>query len=371
MSVLKSYTVLILLVSVLFTSCGNGEKREKNQGKVIADAENLVYPHELLQSFEDRPFMFYNVENLFDTLNDPKINDEDFLPESEKQWNSERYFDKLEKLATVLTHPSEHNPLFVGLVEIENRFVVLDLMKTGRLAETKYRVVHYDSPDARGIDVALAYDHDRFMVTYQEAIDLSIPEEPDYKTRDILYVKGLLKDSLDLHVFVNHWSSRRGGAEESEYKRINAAKKVLYKTDSIRKVDKDAKIIIMGDFNDYPNNKSILETLGAGLTSNGSNFVNLMLAMHTEGQGSFNFRGEWGMLDQFIVSPSLVDNKEGLHIKESRAYIVNDDKFMHFYENGEKTPSKTYGGPKYFGGYSDHLAIYGYLKVVPSKKVDK
>ncbi|HLV41045.1 MAG TPA: hypothetical protein VKY37_02110 [Brumimicrobium sp.] len=364
MSVLKSYTVLFLLVGVLFTSCGNGEKRKKDQEQSNTENRDLVYPHKLLKSFEDRPFMFYNVENLFDTINDPKINDEDFLPESEKQWNSERYFDKLEKLATVLTHPSENNPLFVGLVEIENRFVVLDLMKTGRLANTKYRVVHYDSPDARGIDVALAYDHDRFMVTYQEAIDLSISEEPDYKTRDILYVKGLLKDSLDLHLFVNHWSSRRGGAEASEYKRINAAKAVLHKTDSIRNVDKNAKIIIMGDFNDYPTNKAIRETLGADIASNATNFVNLMLPMHEEGQGSFNFRGEWGMLDQFIVSPSLVAPEEGLHIKESTAYIVNDDKFMHFYENGDKTPSKTYGGPNYFGGFSDHLAIYGYLTVI-------
>ncbi len=364
MAVTKTHTIIILISTILFTSCGNGEKRNNNTNKSVNDTENAVYPHQLLQSFEDRPFFFYNVENLFDTINDPNTNDDDFLPESEKKWNSERYFDKLEKLATVLTHPSENNPLFVGFAEIENRMVVLDLMKTGRLAETKYRVVHYDAPDVRGIDVAFAYDHERFIVQYQEAMDLSIVEEPDYKTRDILYVKGLLKDSLDLHVFVNHWSSRRGGAEASEYKRVNAAKALLYKTDSIRKVDKDAKIIIMGDFNDYPNNKSILETLGAGLASNATNFVNLMLPMHEEGQGTFNYRGDWGMLDQFIVSPSLVDQEGGLHIQESRAYIVNDDKFMHFNEKGEKSPNKTYGGPNYYGGYSDHLAIYGFLKLI-------
>src|SRR5690554_1380437 len=364
MSVLKSYFILFLLVGFLLNSCGNGEKREKAQDKSSANTESLVYPHALLKSFEDRPFMFYNVENLFDTINDPTTKDEDFLPDSDKQWSSERYFDKLEKLATVLTHPSENNPLFIGFAEIENRFVVLDLMKTGRLAETKYRVVHYDAPDARGIDVALAYDHERFLVTYQEAIDLSIVGEPDYKTRDILYVKGLLKDSIDLHLFVNHWSSRRGGAEASEYKRVNAAKAVLYKTDSIRKGDPSAKIIIMGDFNDYPNNKSIRETLGADLASNATNFVNLMLPMHEAGEGTYNYRGDWGMLDQFIVSPSLVAPKEGLHIKGSRAYIVNDEKFLHSFDGGGSTPSKTYGGPNYYGGYSDHLAIYGYLTVI-------
>lgn len=364
MTVTKTYTILALISLSLFTSCGNGEKRNDNNGKLVTDKEDSVYPHTLLKSFDDRPFFFYNVENLFDTINDPKTKDEDFLPESDKKWTGERYQDKLEKLATVLTHPSENNPLFVGFAEIENRMVVLDLMKTGRLAETKYRVVHYDAPDVRGIDVAFAYDHERFMVQYEEAIDLSIVGEPDYKTRDILYVKGLLKDSLDLHVFVNHWSSRRGGAEASEYKRINAAKALLYKTDSIRNVDADAKIIIMGDFNDYPNNNSIIKTLGAGLASNATNFVNLMLPMHEAGQGTYNYRGDWGMLDQFIVSHSLVDPKEGLHIQESRAYIVNDDKFMHFFDSGEKTPNKTYGGPNYHGGYSDHLAIYGFLKVI-------
>jgi predicted extracellular nuclease len=364
MTVTKTYTLLTLFILALLTSCGNGEKSKKKLVETVNDTENLIYPHELLKSFEDRPFFFYNVENLFDTINDTKTKDEDFLPESEKQWNTKRYQDKLEKLATVLTHPSENNPLFVGFAEIENRFVVLDLMKTGRLAESKYRVVHYNAPDVRGIDVAFAYDYERFKVQYEEAIDLSIDGEPDYKTRDILYVKGLLKDSLDLHVFVNHWSSRRGGAEESEYKRINAAKAVLYKTDSIRNVDAAAKIIIMGDFNDYPDNNSISKTLGAGLASNATNFVNLMLPMHEEGQGTYNYRGEWGMLDQFIVSPSLVAPKEGLHIKESKAFVVNDDQFMYFNKAGEKSPSRTYGGPNYYGGYSDHLAIYGFLKVI-------
>ena len=364
MSVTKTYTILTLFTLALFTSCGNGEKRNDNNGKLTNEKEDSVYPHELLKSFEDRPFFFYNVENLFDTINDPKTKDEDFLPESDKKWTSDRYQAKLEKLATVLTHPSENNPLFVGFAEIENRFVVLDLMKTGRLAETKYRVAHHDAPDVRGIDVAFAYDHERFKIQYEEAIDLSIVDEPDYKTRDILYVKGLLKDSLDLHVFVNHWSSRRGGAEESEYKRINAAKALLHKTDSIRNVNADAKIIIMGDFNDYPDNNSIIKTLGAGLASNATNFVNLMLPMHENGEGSYNYRGDWGMLDQFIVSPSLVAPEKGLHIKESKAYMVNDDKFMHFNDKGEKSPNKTYGGPNYYGGYSDHLAIYGFLKLI-------
>ncbi|RFC55604.1 endonuclease/exonuclease/phosphatase family protein [Brumimicrobium aurantiacum] len=350
------------IASSILVACGNGEKRQDSKQNTTVK-EDSVYPHELLKTYEDHPFFFYNVENLFDTIDDPETIDEAFLPESEKEWTGERFEDKLEKLAEVLTHPSENNPLFIGLAEIENRFVVLDLVKKGRLAQSNYRVVHSDAPDVRGIDVAFVYDNERFKIQYNEAIDLSIPNEPDYKTRDILYVKGLLKDSVDLHVFVNHWSSRRGGAEESEYKRINAAKALVYKTDSIRNTDAEARIIIMGDFNDYPTNKSIREVLGADIASNASNFVNLTLPMHEEGIGSYNYRGDWGMLDQFIVSPSLVAPEKGLHIQESKAYLVDDDKFMYFNKKGEKSPSRTYGGPNYYGGYSDHLAIYGYLKM--------
>ena len=364
MTITKIHTVLALITLTLFTSCGNSEKRVKKNEKSVVEKKDVVYPHALLKSFEDRPFFFYNVENLFDTINNPNTKDEDFLPESEKKWNSERYFDKLDKLAQVLTHPSENNPLFVGFAEVENRFVVLDLMQTGRLSNTQYRVVHYDAPDIRGIDVAFAYDHDRFIVVHQKAIGLSIIDEPDYKTRDILYVKGLLKDSLELHVFVNHWSSRRGGAEASEYKRVNAAEKLLHKTDSIRKGNPSAQIIIMGDFNDYPDNKSIREVLKAGSLEDGNQFVNLALPLHKKGIGTYNYRGDWGMLDQLIVSPNLLVNEKGLRIKNGELYLVNDDQFMYISKTGEKSPSKTYGGPNYYGGYSDHLAIYGYLKVI-------
>ncbi|MFA5574214.1 MAG: endonuclease [Brumimicrobium sp.] len=350
---MKTFITLILFFPIFLFACESGEVLSKD---TLSNS-----PIKTLKTYENRPFMFYNVENLFDTINDPNTLDDEFLPESSKKWTSKRYFDKLEKLATVLTYPSDNNPLFFGLAEVENKNVVQDLIKTGRLATSNYSIIHYDSPDIRGIDVALVYDFERFHVLYQESIDLSITEEPDYKTRDILYVKGLLKDGLNIHVFVNHWSSRRGGVEASEYKRINAANALTRKTDSIRNVDANANIIIMGDFNDHPNNKSIKETLGAGSKEDKKDFVNLMLPLKKEGLGTYNFRGDWGMLDQFIVSFNMIDENNALQIKNGTAMIVNDDQFMHIFESGEKTPNKTYGGPNYYGGYSDHLAIYGFL----------
>lgn len=315
-----------------------------------------------LKEYNGCPILFYNVENLFDTINDPQTNDDEFTPEGSKKWNSKRYEDKLSKLSEVITTPSKNNPLFIGLAEIENRFVVLDLIQTGKLANTKYRIAHFNSPDQRGIDVALAFDLERFFLLHSEAIPVKIKGNDDFKTRDILYVKGLLKDSVELHLFVNHWSSRRGGQKESEHKRILAAKTLKNKSDSILSIDPDANIIFMGDFNDYPTNTSIVEILEAKSIdkSSGNEFVNLVAPQHAEGRGTHNYRGKWGVLDQIMISPSL---KEGttIGIKDIEAHILYEDFLLYEHPSGDKSPSKTYGGPNYYGGYSDHLAIYTFL----------
>jgi len=364
--VMKKSFILASLFIFGLSSCSSNNNSSKNLSNGSSETTSKkedVYPYQMLKSFENHPFFSYNVENLFDTIDDPKTIDEAFLPDSKKEWTAVRYHDKLQKLSTVLTSQNENNPLFFGLVEVENRFVVLDLVQTGKLASTKYRIVHHESPDARGIDVAFAYDLERFKVMYEEAIPLTIAAEPNYKTRDILYVKGLLKDSIPIHIFVNHWSSRRGGQEKSEYKRMHAAKVLKTKTDSIRKADDAPNILIMGDFNDYPNNLSIQKFLGTGQQENSAHLVNLMDEMNAAGIGTYNYRGDWGTLDQFIVSPALLNQKQ-IRIKDGKAHIADDDEFMHFLKNGGKTPNKTYGGPNYFGGYSDHLSIYGYLELL-------
>tara|TARA_B100000508_G_scaffold141096_1_gene146829 strand:+ start:50689 stop:51801 length:1113 start_codon:yes stop_codon:yes gene_type:complete len=353
----------IFLMTVFFWGCSPKNTSNSGQAKSKDHGENEVkFPHELLDSIDQATVIFYNVENLFDTIDDPETKDEDFLPSSKKNWNSKRYENKLEKLSEVVTSVHSNNPLFIGLAEVENRFVVHDLLKKGRLRETKYRVAHFDSPDARGIDVALAFDHERFHMTHKQAIKLSLADDPDYKTRDILYVKGVFFDSSEVHVFVNHWSSRRGGQDASEHKRVNAAEVLSGFVDSINQVEQDANILIMGDFNDYPNNRSVAEVLDAGKPSSDSKLVNLMLPYYEKGEGTHNYKGEWGALDQIIVSRSLLDNN-GLDIVNKEAKIADNEAFLYTKKDGSKTPNRTYGGNSYFGGYSDHLAIFAALKI--------
>lgn len=363
MKTLLNKTLFLSLLSILFfTACSDSNQKSTDDNKIETH-------HNYLKPFDGHPVIFYNVENLFDTINDPETNDDEFTPEGSKKWGAIRYKDKLNKLSTVLTSPNGKNPLFIGLAEIENRFVVLDLIQTGKLSNTKYRIAHFDSPDRRGIDVALAFDLERFFLMHSETIPIVIEGDDDYRTRDILYVKGMLKDSVELHVFVNHWSSRRGGQKESEYKRVLAAKTLKNKSDSLLTINPNANIIFMGDFNDYPNDISITETLAAKSIddSNTDEFSNLLAPQHARGEGTHNYRGKWGALDQIIISPALKARKS-LGIKNNKAHILNKDFMLYEHPSGDKTPSKTFGGPNYYGGYSDHLPVYFYLEPASQQK---
>jgi predicted extracellular nuclease len=348
----------ICLSFIVLISCKPDSATKEKLANV--NQPEVKFPHQLLDTFSYAPMVFYNVENLFDTINDPQKKDDEFLPSAKKKWNAKRYQEKLVKLAQVITRIDDKNPIFIGLAEVENRFVVKDLLKTGRLQQTKYRIAHFESPDVRGIDVALAFDHTKFQLTKKEALNIEIEGKSDFKTRDILYVNGFLFDSTEVHLFVNHWSSRRGGQQESEYKRLAAARKLKEKSDEILAENSNANIIIMGDFNDYPTNSSIVDVLGAGPQNSDKSFVNLLLPYHLMGAGSYNYKGEWGALDQFIVSRSLLDNR-GLEIQNGQALIMYDEDFLYTNKDGSKTPNRTYGGNNYYGGYSDHLAIYSIL----------
>jgi predicted extracellular nuclease len=300
--------------------------------------------------------VFYNVENLFDTVDDTTVWDDHFLPDSLKEWTDERYSKKLVDLAKVLTEISEDDlPEIIGLCEVENRQVVEDLFATDSLAKRKYKVVHEQSPDFRGIDVALAYDSDLMSELYHENIRVSFSFEPETTTRDILYTK-LLSCGDTLHVFVNHWPSRRGGQEKSEPKRLKAATVLRTKIDSILLKDHNAKVIAMGDFNDYPNNRSMTEIMNCEPGAN-QRLTNLTYDFHENGSGTYNYRGEWGMLDQFIVSDGLLYSAEGCAASDSSAIIFKEDWMMYFPETGSPSPNRTYGGPNYYGGFSDHLPI--------------
>lgn len=341
---------LIAILAFAGISCGLTEAG-KPEKKVV------------LKDFHGRSIVFYNVENLFDTIDDPNVIDEEFLPNGKLQWNTTRYQKKLEHIVEALTLNLEENPMLIGFVEVENGKVVMDVAKTGRLSSTRYQLAHKESPDARGIDCALLYDSDRFKPTVIANLPVQIDSVPDFKTRDILYVQGELKGKKKLHIFVNHWPSRREGQQASEHKRIRAAEVARAKIDEILKADPKANILLMGDFNDHPNDVSIEQTLKAKATTDlSADLVNLLYDDHAAGKGTHNFKGEWGVLDQFIVSKTFYNGKKGLKINGKDAKIVYEEVLLFTQRDGTKKPNTTYGGPNYYGGYSDHLPIVLQLK---------
>jgi predicted extracellular nuclease len=328
----------------------------------------------MAQKTTDKDFTvaFYNVENLFDTIDDPEIRDDEFTPSSEKNWNTERYNKKLEDLSKVLSSFSkDKNPEIIGLAEIENKDVLKDLANTKLLGDSPYSYVHYNSPDTRGIDVALLYREKQFEVISSSSIPIVFPFDRETRVRDILYVKGIAGADT-MHIYVNHWKSRYGGREATEKKRVYSARVLKNHTDSVLDENPSAKIIAIGDFNDEPLNKSLKDVLGAKSpekVSDDYKLYNLLMEKDRKGKGTYNYQYEWFMLDNFIVSSSFLQAKEGYTIHPDSIHIYRADWVL--YDNpkaGMKVPNRTYGGPNYFGGISDHLAIYGVFQLKEENK---
>jgi len=330
---------------------------------LVAGIAAVTNPEALKKKKNNRfRVMFYNVENLYDTENDPAIDDEEFLPQSESNWTPERLTVKLNHISQVINAVGkEQLPDVVGFSEIENRKVLDYLLTQTDLKKSGYAIVHYDSPDKRGIDVGLIYRRDRFAVLKTNKYPVIFPGDMDKPTRDILYVKGQLPNKAPLHILVNHWPSRSGGEAETEPKRLQAAKTAKRLCDSIQFNEKNANIILVGDFNDYPTNKSIVEVLQANsdTTELTGNLFNLMAWQKDGTNGSHQYKGEWGYLDQVILSQAIMkgDQKLKTWFNQARAFkpdflIEKNEKF------GNYQPKRTYGGKKYLGGYSDHLPVY-------------
>jgi len=330
----------IFFVGLLATGCSGFKNAKTDQGP----AKNEIVVG------------FYNVENLFDTINDPAIDDEEYLPGSEKAWNSKKYGDKIRMLSEVIAGFTSGQSSIVGLCEIENEAVVRDLINSPDLRKHDYSVLHIDSPDERGIDVALIYGARKFNLLNSKVFAVPMPEG-ERPTRDILYAKLRTKKALEIHVFVNHWPSRYGGAKVSEPKRLAAAKVLREAIDSLQSADHLAHIICLGDFNDYPENQSLKSIAKSDDTQTGD-LVNLMSGMKKDHRGSYNYRGDWDFLDQIIVSASLVDGK-GLHVIDGSAQPYLTPQMIYLDEKqGDEAPFRTYGGNEYLGGYSDHLPVY-------------
>lgn len=303
--------------------------------------------------------VFYNVENLYDTIDDPVVNDNEFLPDSRKAWTQERYLRKLQDIAAVMNEAGGGNPpSLIGLCEVENRQVLEDFVITGRMKRGRYGIVHQDSPDGRGIDVAFLYQRGRFTVKGHEVVRVMLPQRTRLSTRDILYVWGDTKEGDELHIFVSHWPSRVGGVQQTENHRLAAADVLRGKTDSLFRVNKDIRIIIMGDFNDTPRDKSIKETLGALHPDEmiHPSLVNLMYPAHIRDEGSYYYAGSFDMLDHVIVSSGLMTGN-GLTVSKEEGFVFIRDWITYTNAQGHKVPNRTYVGDRYTGGISDHFPV--------------
>ena len=350
----------------ILLACSMNTPSPKHQEMISMEETSGPKPKKFkLKNYIGYPILSYNVENLYDTINDPNTADDEFTPEGENNWTPERYKNKLEKLADAISGFDEKNPIIVGLGEVENAAVVADLMKTGKLGNTKYNYVHYESPDKRGIDCALLYDTERVKILDKRKLAVTMVDKVDFFTRDVLYIKAELMNNKIIHVFVNHWPSRREGQVESEPKRIAAAKVVRAEIDKLLAADKNANILVMGDFNDFPTDKSIKEILkavGQKDLKTADQMVNLFWEAQANDEGTMVHDRKWDVLDQMIVSSGFFKNIGNIGIEKNTANIGRIDKLLYTYKDGSQKPSSTYGGPKYYGGYSDHLPVYLLLK---------
>ncbi len=307
---------------------------------------------------------FYNLENLFDTIDTPEVNDAEFTPSADKKWDTKKYYEKLDHLARVIAEMAiDKTPeglAMVGLCEVENKAVVEDLINRPALKDRNYKIAHFDSPDKRGIDVALIYQPSLFELESSFAFPLKIEDNPDFFTRDQLLVNGKLLGE-EIHLLINHWPSRSGGEERSMPLRNAAADLSRSISDFILSLDPTAKIIIMGDLNDDPSNASVAEHLKAtgdkSLLKKGYFFDAYALLHKPDSFGTLAYRGKWNQFDQIIVSPALmVERNKKWSLKE--AFVFDADFLKEQEGNFKGNPFRTYAGNKYLGGYSDHFPVY-------------
>ncbi|MFM7672270.1 MAG: endonuclease/exonuclease/phosphatase [Bacteroidota bacterium] len=320
---------------------------------------------------------FYNLENLFDTINDPLVDDEEFSPDGPRRYNGEIYRDKLTKLATVLSQmgadKNPDGPGILGVAEVENAGVLEDLVRHPLIAKRGYKVIHYNSRDARGIDVGLLYNPKYFTPEKSDKLFVSLPSgsKDAYYTRDVLWVKGKL-DGEDVHIYVNHWPSRSGGEKRSEPGRIAAAQVCRNHMDSIARLEKNPKVIVMGDLNDDPVNKSVRDVIGA----NGNKeevmpggMYNPWVDFYKKGYGTLAYQDAWGLFDQIIISyPWLSKEQSGFFMVS--ANIFNQEYMKENKGRYKGYPMRTWDGLTYRGGYSDHFPTYliMYKETQPVKK---
>lgn len=325
------------------------------------------------QQYKTAIIAFYNCENFYDTVDNPAINDDDFTPSGDKNYNSVIYWNKVEHLATVVSQigadVNPDGPAMIGVAEIENDTVLNDLIHHPLLKDRNYKIVHYDSKDIRGIDVAFLYNPKYFTVEESKKLFVHLPEgaKDVVFTRDILWVKGKL-DGETVYIFVNHWPSKRGGEVRSAPGRAAAAQVDKNFIDSLERTNVDAKIILMGDLNDDPVSPSITKVLQAKSVIEEvkrGQLYNPWTELYKKGIGTLAYQDAWGLFDQLIISSAWLNREQDgffyyqQHIFNKPFLIENIGKYKGY-------PMRTWDGNTYRGGYSDHFPTY----LVMLKKVN-
>lgn len=312
---------------------------------------------------------FYNFENLFDTLDSPDTDDADFLPNGSYLWTTERYHRKLQNLARVVAdlgrEKTPDGPAILGVAEIENRQVLEDFVRQEAVAARKYAIVHYDSPDPRGIDVALLYQPKYYQVTSSRVIAMKEYDAEGGEargTRDILLVSGQF-DGEPLHVLVNHWPSRRGGEKLTQPLRNAAAMRCKEVADSLQALDPQAKVLIMGDLNDDPVSPSVKEVLRAQrdpAQCRPGIMFNPLYDFFKKGLGTLAYRDAWSLFDQIILSSGLAHPASSGY-RYYQARVFNAPYLIQTSGNFKGYPLRTFAGNEFLGGYSDHFPVCIYL----------
>ncbi len=322
------------------------------------------------RGFNSMRIVFYNVENLFDPQNDSIKHDESFTPEGNNHWSTYKYWTKQKKIAQVLTSVGGWEmPSIIGLCEVENKHALINLAYNTSLKNSKYAIVHHESEDYRGIDVALLYRKEKFKVIADTAYNVRFTFDKNSRTRNILHITGIALDTDTLHIFVTHWPSKYGGAFVTIPKRKFVASEIRRYSQQILKKNPNANIIIMGDFNDTPDEVSVTKGLKAKSPDNykEGDLVNLMYPLMSNKIGSHFYAGEtgseWSVLDQMVVTSNLLDKTNLLKIKGNKAHIFSADFLLEKNSKGIIVPNRTFIGMKYHGGFSDHLPVYMDIKI--------
>ncbi len=322
--------------------------------------------------FAQKPhsFVFYNVENFFDTINDPDIRDEEFTPEGKNNWTGDKYYKKLANVEQVLFDIAKVNkafPAVIGVSEVEVRTVLEDIASTKKLAPANYRVVHYDSPERRGVDVAFFYRPDILKLEGSFPVRAIIPSRPDFLTRDILTMWGTIEEQ-EFFFMVAHWSSRWGGKEQSEFLRMANATQMRNIADSVRAIRPNTRFVLMGDFNDDPTDKSVEVALGAKgdiKKLKKDDLYTPFAAMLKAGYGTLAYGDAWNIFDNIVVSENLVNPAAGdLKLQKSiynKKYYGNIFKPSYLIQQEGRFkgyPFRAFSGGSFIGGYSDHLPVF-------------